>query len=104
MASKPMGREVRKTSLQPHCRLKNWRNRPNKPRPMRVPKRAATTGTAKARPRSSAGKTMARMALELAVTMAPPTPTRPLHRMSWVVEKEVAAMTLPPDRTMAPTK
>ena len=47
---------------------------------------------------------MARMALELAVTMAPPTPTSPLQRISWVVEKEVAAINAGPGQDYGPNE
>ena len=100
MASNPMGKEVRKTNRQ----LTNCKKTPKSTRPIRPPKRAATTGTAKARPRSVLSKTMAKIALELAVISAPPIPTNPLQKSSWLKLRDVAAIVLPTQSTTAPIR
>ena len=67
--STPNGTEIRKTSRQ-----STGPSRPPSTSPMNDPAIAATWFRPRARPRWWVGKASVRMALELAISMAPPTP------------------------------
>ena len=69
-AISPIGMKAAKTARQ----LRNWRAKPNTASPLRVPTRAPMIGRAYARPRSLGGKAAARMAFELPMISAEPSP------------------------------
>ena len=100
MASRPIGRLVRNTSLQ----LKYCKKIPNNAKPIRVPSRADTTMTEKALPLSLVSNTWARIALALPVISAPPSPTTPLHRIRVSKLLENADRTLATVIRIAPIK